>query len=66
VDKLDIVTDEEAKEFEKNLGELSAFLTKQEDHTYMKTLAIIMNDNVKMFNHIQELENGNTDTSKTE
>lgn len=64
--KLDFANEEQEKEFQEKLQSLAKFLNEQEDHTYYNTLAIIMNDNIKMFNRIQELENGTEFKPETE
>jgi len=64
--KLDIVTDEEAGKFHNHVNELTTYLKSVGKGKYIKTIGILLNDNIKLFNRIQELENGNTSSKNKE
>jgi len=56
--KLQFVPDEKVEAFEKKMHAALAYLKKCPNHEHFQTVATMLNDNIKMHNHIKELENG--------
>jgi 3-deoxy-D-arabino-heptulosonate 7-phosphate (DAHP) synthase class II len=62
--KLKLGDDDKFPQFETDVGEALAYLQKCPNRKHYKTMAQILADNIKMFKHIKEIENGNTINGK--
>jgi hypothetical protein len=56
--KVKFVSDEKAEKFNADVASLKAYVMKSPNSTFLRTLQIILNDNVRMYNAIKEYENG--------
>jgi len=61
--ELTFANDVQSQDFQEKVADLMKFLNKEHRSDYYRTVCIIVNDNIKLFNRVKELEDGKTITT---
>lgn len=62
--EINFADDVQSEKFQKSVAEVLDYLQKKKVAHHYKTICTLINDNIKLFERVKELENGSTEPTK--